>query len=42
MSRKEFERELKRTEELMARDQSHATELILKAKELQDCEAARF
>ncbi|OAE28896.1 hypothetical protein AXG93_2255s1290 [Marchantia polymorpha subsp. ruderalis] len=43
LSQKEFARELKRAEKLTAtlkaKDQSHAAELALKAKELQDCEA---
>lgn len=45
LSRKEFERELKRvkklTATLAARDQSHTTKLALKAKELLDCKVAR-
>ncbi|OAE19013.1 hypothetical protein AXG93_2839s1080 [Marchantia polymorpha subsp. ruderalis] len=45
LSRKEFERELKRvkklTATLAARDQSHSTKLALKAKELLDCKVAR-
>lgn len=45
LSHKEFARKLKRAEEqtatLKAKDQWHAAELALKAKELQDCEAIR-
>ncbi|OAE21909.1 hypothetical protein AXG93_3988s1150 [Marchantia polymorpha subsp. ruderalis] len=45
LSQKVFARKFKRTEELTAtlkaRDQSHAVDLALKAKELQDCKAVR-